>query len=818
MRIHQLAKELNVTAKDLFPHLKKLGVEFKNHMSSISADDTERLRNILNPPSADKIVEERIKPTVIRRRRKVVEEPPPEAEAEVEVKTEPAIKEDSTEEVVAEIADSEKPAQKEVEQKTVSDSTDTTPQKKAADTTPPKPPGVKIISKKIVLPEEDEAEEEDSKKGKDKKKRPRKERFTPGKDISKRKFTPASSKDLQDAETSEDAPKTYRPYSHRKKKSLSLVRSKKTVITTPKAIKRKIKIVEGITVGQLAKRMSVKAGEVIKKLMNLGVMASLNETIDIDTATLAAHGFDFEIESIPIEEEQILLEKDDQPEELLPRSPIVTVMGHIDHGKTSLLDAIRQTNVIEKEAGGITQHIGAYHVKLDKGSIIFIDTPGHQAFTTMRARGAKVTDIVVLIIAADDGVMPQTIEAIDHAKAAKVPIIVAINKIDKPGADPERIKQSLTEHELVPEPWGGDTLYAEISAKQGTGIEALLEAILLQAEMLELKANPYKPARGTVIEANLDKNKGPVATILVQEGTLKVGGAFISGVHFGRARVLINDQRERILSAGPATPIQVIGLSGVPEAGDSFLVIDEEKKARQTGIYLQQKKREKGLIESTKVSLEGLYDQIKEGEVKELNVIIKVDVHGTLDALAKSLQELGNETVKINIIHSAVGSINQSDAMLASASKAIIIGFGVIPDVKAKQVAEQEKVDIRCYNIIYDAISDVKNALEGLLDPTLIETLCGKAEVKQVFSITKHGTVAGSMVTEGKMTRGANLRVMRNGTLVHQGKISSLKRFKDDVKEVESGHECGISVQGFGDIEAGDIIECYTIEEIATKL
>jgi translation initiation factor IF-2 len=816
MRIHQLAKELNITAKDLFPHLKKLGVEFKNHMSSISEDDTERLRNILNPPSTAKIVEERIKPTVIRRRRKAVEEPPPEIETEVKAET--AIKEDSTEEVISEIPDSEKPAQKEVEQKTVSDIKETAPQKEVAATTPPKPPAVKIISKKIVLPEDEEAEEEESKKGKDNKKRSRKERFIPGKDIAKRKFTPSSSKDSQETETGTDASRTYKPYSHRKRKSLSLIKAKKTEITTPKAIKRKIKIVEGITVGQLAKRMSVKAAEVIKKLMTLGVMASLNETIDVDTSSLAAHEFGYEIESIPIEEEQLLLEREDQPEELLPRSPIVTVMGHIDHGKTSLLDAIRQTNVIDKEAGGITQHIGAYHVKLDKGSIVFIDTPGHQAFTTMRARGAKVTDIVVLIIAADDGVMPQTIEAIDHAKAAKVPIIVAINKIDKPGADPERIKQSLTEHELIPESWGGDTLFAEISAKQGTGIENLLETILLQEEMLELKANPHKPARGTVIEAKLDKNKGPVATILVQEGTLKVGEAFISGVHFGRARNLINDQGERILSAGPATPVQVFGLSGIPEAGDSFLVIDEEKKARQTGIYLQQKQREKVFVESTKVTLEELSDQIKEGEVKELNTIIKVDVDGTLDALSKSLQELGNKNVKINIIHSAVGTINQSDVMLASASKAIIIGFGVAPDVNAKQVAEQEKVDIRCYDIIYDAISDVKKALEGLLAPTLIEKISGKAEVKQVFTITKHGIVAGSMVIEGKISRGANLRVIRNDTLLHQGKISSLKRFKDNVKEAESGQECGISVEGFADIEAGDILECYTVEEIATRL
>ncbi len=575
---------------------------------------------------------------------------------------------------------------------------------------------------------------------------------------------------------------------------------------------------EGITVGQLAKRMSIKAGEVIKKLMGLGVMATVNKTIDIDAALLAAHEFGYEIEIIPIEEEQILTEKEDTTEELLPRAPIVTVMGHIDHGKTSLLDAIRKTNVIEKEAGGITQHIGAYLVKLDKGNIAFIDTPGHEAFTTMRARGAKVTDIVVLVVAADDGVMPQTIEAIDHSKAAKVPIIVAINKIDKPNANPEKVKQSLSDYELVPEDWGGDTLYAEISAKKQEGIEELLETILLQTEMLELKVNPNKPAKGTVIEAKLDKNKGPIATILVQGGTLKEGDTFVSGVHFGKVRALVDSSGEKISQAGPSTPVQVFGLSGVPDAGDNFLVVDEGKKARQAGQYLQQKQREKDLTEPSKATLEGLENQITEGTLKELNAIIKADVHGTIEALTKSLEELGNEDVQINIIHSAVGTINQSDVMLASASQAIIIGFGVKPDAKAKQFAEQQKVDIRLYNIIYDVISDIKNSLELLLDPTLIEKISGKAEVRQIFDVSKQGTIAGSFVLDGKISRGTKMRLMRNGTLLHQGRIYSLRRFKDTVREVESGYECGIVIEGFREIEVGDIIECYTIEEIATKL
>jgi translation initiation factor IF-2 len=791
----------------LLPHLKKLGIEAKNHMSSISEDDVERVKNLLNPPSAEKIVEERIKPTIIRRRRKIVEETPIEERVEEE-----KVEEEKGKEVPL-AAEKVTPPPKEATGVTPAEPSVVTPAKKQPAKEEPESK-VKILSKKIVLPEE----EEDTRVTK--KKRFKKERFSPGKDITKRKFTSVSSKDLQEEEvvSPKEKAKRYKPSPFRKKKPLSLVKAKKTEVTIPKAIKRKIKVLEGITVALLAKRMGIKAGAVIKKLMDLGVMATMNETIDIDSASLAAHEFGYEVESVTIEEEQIFLEKEESLKDLLPRAPIVTVMGHIDHGKTSLLDAIRQSNVIEREAGGITQHIGAYHVELDKGTIIFIDTPGHEAFTTMRARGAKVTDIVVLVIAADDGIMPQTIEAIDHAKAAKVPIIVAINKIDKPNANPEKIRQTLTEYELVPEDWGGDTLYAEISAKQRTGIEELLEIIILQAEMLELQSNPNKSAKGTVIEAKLDKSKGPVATILVQEGTLKVGETFIAGAHYGKTRVLISDAGKAISQAGPSTPVQFLGLSGVPEAGDSFLAVDEEKKAKQAGLYFQQKQREKGLVESSRVTLEGLYDQIQEGTIQELNVIIKVDVHGTLDALTKSLQELGNEQVKINLIHTAVGAINQSDVMLASASKAIIIGFAVSPDAKAKIAAEQEKVDIRLYNIIYDAISDITNALEGLLAPTLIESLRGKAEVRQIFHISRLGIIAGSIVTEGKITRDCKFRITRNGTLMHQGRVSSLKRFKDDAREVESGHECGIGIEGFEEIQIGDIIECYTTEEVATKL
>jgi translation initiation factor IF-2 len=821
MRLHQLAKDLNLTAKDLTPHLKKLGIQFKNHMSAISEDDVARIKNLLHPPTPESVVEQRLRPTLIRRRRKEEEQAAEvQAHAAEEAAELPAAPDEPVpaepEAREGERAEAAAPAAPPVDQPAAGEEA---PAKEAAPDkkTEQKPSKIKIISTGMILPEEDEEE----KKGPAKKKKRSRERFFPAEETPPKKLIPLSSKELEEQDSAppiEEPARITKIFPPRKKKGMVLIKGKKTAITVPKAIKRKIRIVDGITVGELAKRMSVKAGEVIKKLMQLGVMASLNETIDADAATLAAHEFGYEIEAVKREEEQILMKKQDAPEALLPRAPIVTVMGHIDHGKTSLLDAIRQTNVTETEAGGITQHIGAYNVRLDRGNIVFIDTPGHEAFTTMRARGAKVTDIVVLVIAADDGVMPQTIEAIDHSKAAGVPIIVTINKIDKPNADPERIKQALTEYSLLPEEWGGETLFAQISAKQRIGIDTLLDTILLQAEMLELKANPNKPAEGTIIEARLDKSRGIIATILIQEGTLKIGDTFISGVHFGKVRSLINDLGEPIQQAGPSTPVQVIGLTGMPDAGDTFLVIDEEKKARQAGMYLQQKQRAQGLADSGRLTLEGLQSQIKEGTVKELNVIIKVDVHGSLDAITKSLAELGNENVKISLIHSAVGAINQSDVMLASASRAIIIGFGVKPDPKAKQLAEQEKVDIRYYTIIYDAISDVKNALEGLLAPTVLEKLAGRAEVRQVFHLSKQGTIAGSVVTEGKITRGTMVRLTRNGAMIHQGKITSLKRFKDNVREVEVGHDCGIGIEGFDAIEAGDVIECYTVEEVATKL
>ncbi len=582
----------------------------------------------------------------------------------------------------------------------------------------------------------------------------------------------------------------------------------------PKASKRKIKIEEAITVGDLAKQMGIKANEVIKKLLLLGLPVTVNQAIDFDTASLVASEFGFEVEKKGFEEEEILQVEEDKPEDLQPRPPVVTVMGHVDHGKTSLLDAIRHTNVTAKEAGGITQHIGAYHVKLDNGEIVFLDTPGHEAFTAMRARGANVTDIVVLVVAADDGVMQQTVEAINHAKAADVPIIVAINKIDKPDANPERVKRELAEYGLIPEEWGGDTVMVEVSAKKNIGIDDLLEMILLQAELMELKANPNKPARGRVIEAKLEKGRGPVATVLIQSGTLHVGDSYVCGMHYGRVRSLFDDKGNRIKEAGPSMPVEVIGLSGVPQAGDDFAVVADEKQARMVAEHRQRKQREKELSKATKVTLEKLYEQIREGELKELNIVLKTDVQGSLEALTDAIGRLKHPEIKINIIHAATGSINETDIMLASASNAIVIGFNVRPDSKVEDLASKEHVDVRFYNVIYQVINDIKDAMAGLLEPEYREKVLGRAEVRQTFHISKVGTVAGCYVLDGVVQRNANVRVLRDQVVVYDGKIASLRRFKDDVREVKAGFECGILVENFNDVKVGDVLETYIMEEI----
>lgn len=579
-----------------------------------------------------------------------------------------------------------------------------------------------------------------------------------------------------------------------------------------------IEVPETITVGEFASRMGKTSAEVVKKLMMLGVMATQNQAIDFETAQLIGDDFGITVkQEIVLTKEDMLMietEHEDKAEDLVPRPPVVVVMGHVDHGKTSLLDAIRHTSVTDTEAGGITQHIGAYSVKLNDRIITFLDTPGHEAFTTMRARGAQVTDVAILVVAADDGIMPQTIEAINHAKAAGVSIVVAINKIDKEGANPDRVKQMLVEHELVPEEWGGDTVCVEISAKQKQNIDGLLEMVLLVADMQELKANPNRDAQGTVIEAEIDKGRGPVATILVQNGTLKVGDFVIAGTAVGRVRAMINDKGRRVKTAGPSTPVEILGLSEAPSGGDTFIVVENEKLARDVAEQRKQQMQETKFNQVVKVSLDNLFSQIDEGNMKELNVIIKADVQGSVEAVKQSLEKLSNDEVRVKAIHGGVGAINESDVMLANASNAIIVGFNVRPDAGAVASAEQQEVDIRLYRVIYQAIEEIEAAMKGMLDPEYKEVVLGYAEVRQTFKVSNVGTIAGCYVTQGKIQRNAQIRIVRNGIIVHEGQIDSLKRFKDDAKEVAENFECGLGVENFNDIKEGDTIECFTMEEI----
>ena len=579
-----------------------------------------------------------------------------------------------------------------------------------------------------------------------------------------------------------------------------------------------LQVKEGATVADLAATLEVQPSALIMQLMKLKVMANINQRLDYETLVMLGEHLNFEAVKLPTLEDELLVETPDPPESLQPRAPVVTIMGHVDHGKTSLLDSIRQSNISESEAGNITQHIGAYHVTLDTGSVVFLDTPGHAAFTAMRARGAQVTDIVVLIVAADDGIMPQTVEAINHAKAAKVPIVVAINKIDVPGARPDYIKQQLTEHELVPEDWGGQTICVETSAVDGTGIGFLLEMLLLEAALLELKANPNKPARGVVIEAQVDKGRGAVATVLVQSGTLRVGDVFISGRYSGRVRAMMDDLGKRLKEAGPSVPVEVLGFTGVPEAGDRFYAIESDKDARTISETRQDQYRTQKLGANSHVSLENLFQQIQEGEIKELNVVLKGDVQGSVQAVASSLLELSAEEVKINIIHQAVGGITETDILLASASDAIVVGFNVHPTTEAVQAKETEGIDVRTYNVIYELISYIRSAMEGLLDPEVREIVIGRAEVRELFKVPRLGLVAGSYVNWGRISYNQPLRILRDNRLIHEGKVNSLRRFKDNVNEVQANYECGIGIETFDDLQVGDVLECYVHEQVARSL
>jgi translation initiation factor IF-2 len=842
VKVLDLAREVGMGDDKLLLKLKRMGVKMKDKKS----EEPEKVKSlsderVIGRDSEKEIVEKRVKPTVIRRRTRNLEQkvelaPPAEMPLPPPIVAEPKVQEERP----------LKEGERKIQEAEAKEVTPVSPEEKRV-VPPPVPyreaekrietqkegPVPRIQEPKIQPPQVLEAKPKESVEEKKEIQPPPKKKLLDKEEsealagkkkgfVKKRRMIEERllvegeplEEEVRVEKEGEPLLKPYRPV----RKKLVVRESKKTEVTVPKAIKRIIRIAEMITVGDLAKRMGVKGGELIKKLMAMGILVNINQTIDTDVASLVASEFGYEVEKVSLEHEDLLERREDRPEQLKPRPPVVTIMGHVDHGKTMLLDAIRKTNVVDGEAGGITQHIGAYDVELEKGHVVFIDTPGHEAFTAMRARGAQVTDIVVLVVAADDGVMPQTREAIDHARAANVPIVVAINKMDKPSANPEKVMKDLADYALVPEKWGGSTLFAEVSAKQKKGIKELLELILLQAEMLELQANPDKAARGVIIEAKLDRGRGPVATLLVQEGTLKAGDAFIAGSHYGRVRAMLNDRGYKIEDAPPSIPVEVVGFSDVPEAGKTFIVIPDERLARQISLHRQEKLREKELAKLSKVSLEELYDQIKKGEVKELNVIIKADVQGSIEAMREALKKLSTDTVKVNVLHEGVGGITESDVNLASASNAIVIGFNVRPVTNAQSLAETEHVDVRTYSVIYDAINDVKKALEGLLDPTYRERFLGRAQVIQVFSVHKLGMIAGSVVTDGKVVRGSHARLLRDNVIIYNGKIASLRRFKDDMKDCSQGLECGIGIENFNDVKLGDIIESYDVEEIRPQL
>ncbi len=868
VKVLDLAREVGMEDDKLLLKLKRMGVKVKDKKSE-EPEKTKSLSDerVIERSSEKEVIEKRVKPTVIRRRTHHLEQkvepapqpepplaaevPPPPLAAEPEVQRPLEKAEEEAKVGVKEVKTRAKGTRKteevsahgeagpELKEKVPVKATAQPEEKRAILAAPSKEkgpiearkaamakpeeqkvPGAKAVETKPRTAEEKgeirpplkraliEKEEAATakKKGFVKKRRVVEERMLIEGDLVEEEVRPEKEP--------EPFLRTFRPM----RKKVIVRESKKTEVTVPKAIKRIIRIAEMITAGDLAKRMGVKGGELIKKLMSMGILVNINQAIDADVASLVASEFGYEVEKVSVERQDLLERKEDLPEQLKPRPPVVTIMGHVDHGKTMLLDAIRKTNVVDGEAGGITQHIGAYDVELENGHVVFIDTPGHEAFTAMRARGAQVTDVVVLVVAADDGVMPQTKEAIDHARAAKVPIVVAINKIDKPTANPEKVMKDLADYGLVPEKWGGSTLYAEVSAKQKKGIKELLESLLLQAEILELRANPDKPARGVIVEAKLDRGRGPVATLLVQEGALRAGDAFIAGSHSGRVRAMLNDKGQKIEKALPSTPVEVVGFSEVPEAGETFIVVSDERMARQISLHRQEKLREKELAKLSKVSLEELYDQIKQGEVKELNVIIKADVQGSIEAMREALKKLSTEAVKVSILHEGVGGVTETDVNLASASNAIIIGFNVRPVTNAQMLAEKEQVDVRTYAVIYDAINDIRKALEGLLEPTYREHFLGRAQVIQLFSIHKVGQIAGSVVLDGKVVRGSHARLLRDNVIVYDGRIASLKRFKDDMKDCSEGLECGIAIENFNDVKLGDIIESYEVEEVRPQL
>jgi translation initiation factor IF-2 len=828
IKVADLAVELNLPVEELILKLKDSGFSIKSAQSLLSVEEVERIKEMFKPKKEFIVIKKedvdvaqeqpKKKKLIIKKKVQPTEEvqPKPEEkliteEAKVEVeKVEVEIEE------AKEIKEKEKKETEKLEEPSAKRVvTEFKPRRERYRKREEKP---EITPPPQPIPEKPEKEE------KKKKEKIKAEEKKPKKKPSALKKEREVKEEIEDFFFEEEPTELFEERPEEKEKPRIPAKKEKPTKepSRPSTLppkERKIKVYETIQVGELAKLMGVKVGELLKKALMMGLPLTINQSIDADTAAILADEFGFKVEKAPVEEELLLQYVPPKEEELKPRPPVVTVMGHVDHGKTTLLDAIRKTDVASREAGGITQHIGAYKVTLEDGrQITFIDTPGHEAFTTMRARGAQVTDTVILVVAADDGVMEQTKEAIEHARAAGVPIVVAINKVDKPNANPERVKSQLAELGLVPEEWGGDTLMANISARNRIGIEELLELVLLQAEMLDLKAAYDRPARGRVIESRLDKGKGPVATVLIQEGMLREGDVFVSGQTFGRVRAMLDSLGQRVKEATPSTPVEILGFEDLPQAGDDFIVVEDEEKARKVAEYRQRKAREAEAAKQTKISLEKLFEKLKEGELKDLKIVLKADTQGTLEALDASLQKLSTDKVKVTIIRKGIGAITESDVMLASASDAIVIGFSVKPTSQAKETAKQEGVDIRFYDVIYHLLEDIKKAMEGLLEPVYEEVITGVAEVRATFKVPKVGIVAGCYVKEGVISRNNKVRVIRDGVVVFTGGIASLKRFKEDVKEVQAGYECGLKIENFNDVKVGDIIEAFEVRKVEQKL
>lgn len=862
MRVFELAKDLSIETRELLKIAKDLAISVENNMSMVDVHDIERIKKRVNKEtekqeeetSQDIYVEKRVSANVIRRRARVSPPPENEPEKQPEQETPPLSFEEVPEKetTATEIESEKKKARESVKKLKVQAEDKKVKAQPEEDADQPKKepePEAEIIpemkeelplkeaegahasaaetpEETTAAPAELSAEEKKKEEEKEEKKKKEKKKGKKGKepDIAKVEVEEVKHVRLGVKKQKKPKEKEKEIYTHTDLygsarpafgKKFNKKKDRRAEVSATPAKKRKIRIGRSITVLNLAKEMGIKVSDVIKALMELGVMANQNQYITMEEALLIASEMGFEAEEAKDEIKDTYFSTPIYAtEELQPRPPVVTVMGHVDHGKTSLLDAIRQDNVIDSESGGITQHIGAYQATCRGKLITFIDTPGHEAFTSMRSRGAQVTDFVVLVVAADDGVMDQTREAINHARAAKIPLLVAVNKIDKPNANPQRVKEQLSELGLVPEDWGGDTIFVDVSAKKHIGIEDLLEMILLQAEILDLKSNPQGGARGVVLESKLDKNRGPMSTILIQHGIMNTGDVFVVGSTWGRARALYDFRGEPISQAGPATPLEIIGLNELPSSGDTFFTVPNEKKAKEIISYLneneelsrQQKHEPKG-----QVTLEDLYSQVQEGKLKELNLIIKGDVHGTVEAIVGSVSGIdAGEELRINVIHSAVGGITENDVLLASTSMAIIVGFNVRPEPKARALAKKYNVDIKLYTVIYDLIEDIKQALRGMLEPVYEEVIQGRAEVRDLFKVPKIGIIAGCMVTEGTILRGAHARLLRDNVVVHEGRVESLRRFKDDAKEVANGYECGIGLGSFNDLKLGDVIEIYT--------